>query len=101
MRLGDMLPLGMGLMMGAMGMWMLHGALTGDGGMPGAIFILAHVAVVGLGALAAAFGLHRRWPALRRIRLHRPSLRHAGVMLAVALGTAMVIHVIHGGPPWT
>ena len=95
------MPIGMGTMMGAMALMMLHGILTGDGGVSGVLFVLAHVAVIILAALAVALGLHRRWPVLARILAHRPSLRHVGLMLAVALATAGIIHLVHGAPTWT
>ncbi|SHG86288.1 hypothetical protein [Marivita hallyeonensis] len=98
----DMMPAGMGVIMGAMMLWMLHGFLTGDGSAAGAVaFVLAHVAVVSAALAAVAFGLHRRWPALARILAHRPSRRHVGVMFGMAVATAVLIHLVHGGPAWT
>ncbi|MCR9156766.1 MAG: hypothetical protein NXH80_05945 [Rhodobacteraceae bacterium] len=101
MRHVYVMPVGMGIMMGAMALMMLHGFLTGDGGASGVLFVLAHIAVVGLAAMGAAFGLHRRWPVLARILAHRPSRRHLGLMLVVAFATASIIHLLHGGPAWT
>ncbi|AKS45106.1 hypothetical protein SAMN05444287_0194 [Octadecabacter temperatus] len=95
-------PIVMGGLMGLMMMWMLHSALTGDGTLgAGALiaFVAAHVvfaAVVIGGALFAA----RLSPRARQFmdRLHRPSLRHIGVMMAAALSVAGLVHlVVHGG----
>ena len=95
------MPVLMGTMMGAMGLAMLHGQLTGTGSNAGLTFVLAHVAVIGAGAGLAFFGLHRRFPALTRVMSHRPSARHISIMLAAALLTAALIHLTHGGPTWT
>ncbi|WP_439122345.1 hypothetical protein [Marivita sp.] len=101
MRPKVIIPVGMGIMMGAMALMMIHGVLTGNGGASGVLFVLAHVAVIGLAAVGVAFGLHRRWPVLARVLAHRPTLRHVGLMLAVALATAGIIHLVHGAPTWT
>lgn len=98
------LPLGMGVMMGAMGLWMLHQAQTGTSMIGGVAFVLAHVAV--LAAVAIAALLVRRGlggqtaQTIARVR-HRPSVAHLAVMLTTALITALLIHLIHGGPTWT
>lgn len=105
MRVKDWgMPMGMGAMMGAMGLWMLHQAQTGTSMVGGAVFVLAHVAVLAV-VVAAALLVRRglggkRIQALARIR-HRPSLAHVAVMLGTALITALLIHLIHGGPTWT
>jgi hypothetical protein len=101
MKRADMMPIGMGIMMGAMVLMMLHGVLTGDGGASGLLFVLAHVAVIGLAAVGVAFGLHRRWPVLAHVLRHRPSWRHIWLMSGVAVFTAVVIHLTHGAPVWT
>jgi high-affinity Fe2+/Pb2+ permease len=101
MMRSDCGPALMGVMMGAMGLWMLHGAMTGQGMASGAVFVLSHVAVVIVALAAIALGLHRRLPWLGRVAAHRPSVRHFAVMLTVALFTAGVIHLGHGGPSWT
>ena len=101
MRHAYVMPVGMGIMMGAMALMLLHTVLTGDGGASGVLFVLAHVMVFGLAALGVTFGLHRRWPILARVLAHRPSRRHVGLMLIVALATAGTIHLVHGGPAWT
>ncbi len=98
-------PVLMGPVMGAMMLWMLHGALVGGGvgGVALVVFVLAHVVVVGTVALAAVFAA-RLSPRLRGwlTRVHRPSLRHVGLMMGSALMTAGVIHVVvHGGLSWT
>jgi len=100
MRHTGWMPIGMGILMGAMALMMLHGVLTGDAGASAALFVLAHVAVIALAALGVALGMHRRWPVLARGLAHRPSLRHAGLMLAVALATAGIVHLVHGAPTW-
>lgn len=97
-----MKPAIMGAAMGAMMVWMLHGALTGDGAMgAGALiaFIAAHVVIAGILGLAVWAGT-RLSPRVRAVldRLHRPSLRHVGVMLGSAAICAGSIHVlVHGG----
>lgn len=94
------MPIGMGFVMGAMALMIVHGILTGDGGASGVLFVLAHAAVIALAALGVGLGLHRRWPVLARILAHRPTLRHVGLMLVIALATAGIIHLIHGAPTW-
>ncbi|MEN8841140.1 MAG: hypothetical protein ABF254_05320 [Octadecabacter sp.] len=91
----------MGGLMGLMMMWMLHGALTGEGAIgAGALitFVAAHfvlAAVVLGGALFAA----RLSPRARVVleRLHRPSLPHVAAMLGSAVLVAVALHFgIHG-----
>ena len=96
------MPVGMGIVMGVMAMAMLHAMLTGDGsgGLTGALFLLAHVAVLALAAVGVAFGLHRRWPLLSRVLANRPSRRHLGTMLGVAIASAALNHIVHGAPTW-
>lgn len=95
-------PLIMGGLMGLMMMWMLHGALTGEGTMGGGalvVFIAAHIVLGALILLAAVFAsrLSPRTKALAE-RLHRPSLRHIAAMLASALFTGAIVHLLaHGG----
>ena len=101
MRHANMMPIGMGIIMGMMALIMLHGIFTGDGGASGVLFVLAHILVIGLAALAVVFGVYRRWPMLARILVHRPSWRHVGLMLAAACVTAGMIHLVHGAPAWT
>ena len=101
MRHTGWMPIGMGFLMGAMALMMLHGVLTGEGGASGVLFVSAHVAVIALAALGVAFGAHRRWPVLGRVLAHRRSARHVGLMLGVAVATAALIHLVHGGPVWT
>ena len=101
MRRADIRPMGMGIMMGAMALWMLHGYLTGTGGgLPGVTFVLAHVAGVAIAVIGVGLGLHRRWSALARVLSHRPSMRHLGLMPGVAIGTAGLVHLVHGAPTW-
>lgn len=89
-------PIGIGAAMGAMMLAMLHGpVMSGEltGGLAAAGFVGAHLALlVILGALLLFV------PSLRRaVRRHRPDLRHAGMMLAGAGGTALVVHLwMHG-----
>ena len=99
------MPVLMGAVMGAMMLWMLHGALVGDGvgGTALVMFALAHVVVFGLIALAAVF-MARLSPRLRGwlARVHRPKLRHLSVMMGSALVTVTVVHVAaHGVSAWT
>lgn len=98
----NVMPILMGSAMGLMMMWMLHGALTGEGTVGGGAliaFVGVHVllaAVIIGGALFAA----RRSPRARVWinRLHRPSLRHMGLMLASAVVVASSVHLVaHGG----
>lgn len=96
------LPVVMGGVMGLMMMWMLHGALTGDGVLGDgalALFILAHLAVAGVLIGAGVFAA-RLSPRMRgwQARLHRPSVRHVAVMLGSAVTTAGIVHLtVHGG----
>ena len=98
------LPMGMGAMMGTMALWMLHQAQSGTSMLGGVAFVLAHVAAVAIVVVAALLvkrGLGgKTMQRVARIR-HRPSLAHVAVMLGTALITALVIHLIHGGPTWT
>lgn len=91
----------MGVAMGVMTLWMLHGVLTGEGVGPGLAFFFAHAAVIAAAGLLAAAGLHRKVPALARMLQHRPSARHMGAMVCAAFVTALTLHLIHGGPTWT
>ena len=103
MRISNhMKPIVMGGLMGLMMMWMLHGALTGDGALgAGALiaFVAAHVVLVAIAIGVAVFAARLSPRAKARIdRLHRPSLRHVTVMLAAALIVSGVVHlVVHGG----
>ena len=98
MHKGIAMPVGMGALMGLVMLWMLHGMLTGQGHAGGALFVLAHVAV--LLVLALAFVVARRGQSAwaQGMLKHRPSLRHVALMMGSALTTAGVIHLIHGGP---
>ena len=96
----QVLPILMGLVMGPVMLWMLHGFLLGDGNsaLAAIIFVLAHLGVAAV-VFVAAFLAARFAPRLRaRLSLlHRPSLRHIGTMLGSAAGAALLIHfVIHG-----
>ncbi|OSQ51493.1 hypothetical protein MGEO_08535 [Marivita geojedonensis] len=91
----------MGLMMGAMMLWMLHGWLIGEGPANVVLFVLGHVAVVAAVALLVALGLHRRFPVLERLARHRPSFSHVVIMLGSAALFALVVHLVHGAPAWT
>ena len=90
------LPFLLGAAMGVVMIGMLHRPIMSgdfDGTMTLAAFVGAHLAVlmaVGLLFLAV--------PALRqRIIRHRPSLRHAALMLGGAVAAAATIHFgIHG-----
>ena len=94
-------PMIMGALMGVMMLWMLHGALMGDGVRGWALiaFVAAHVVLAAV-VIAAGLFAARLSPRARMLidRLHRPSLRHVGVMLLAAAASAGVIHLIlHGG----
>lgn len=94
-------PVLMGLMMGAMMLWMLHGWLIGDGPANAMLFVFGHVAIAAAVALIAVLGLHRRFPVLARLTHHRPSLSHVLIMLVCATLFALAIHLVHGAPRWT
>lgn len=88
--------------MGAMMLWMLHGALTGSGvsGWALVAFVGAHAAIDAVLIGVAIFGaclLPRLRTRLQTI--HRPTLAHVGMMLAAAAITAEMIHLtLHGVP---
>lgn len=93
-------PMVMGGLMGVMMLWMLHGAVTGDGvGLwAAALFVAAHVVLVAL-ILGAAVFAARLSPAARRVlaRVHRPSLSHMGTMVGTAVLIVAVVHLgAHG-----
>jgi len=96
-----MKPMIMGGLMGLMMMWMLHGALTGDGAIgAGALiaFVAAH-AVVAAVAIGMAVFAARLSPRIRQFidRLHRPSVSHVTAMLTSAAVVALVLHFgVHG-----
>jgi len=99
-------PVIMGAVMAPMMMWMLHGALTGSGMSAAALvaFVGAHVALA-LVAVALVLVGSRMSPRLHGMlsRLHRPSAKHFGAMLASAAVVAVAIHFgIHGleGASW-
>jgi hypothetical protein len=93
-------PLLMGVLMGPMMLWMLHGQLTQNtvSIWAGVVFIAAHVLillVLGAGAIFAA----RLSPRLRGwlARLHRPSVSHFSAMLLGMLASGAVVHLsLHG-----
>ena len=92
----------MGIVMGAMVLMMAHGAFSGQSsltGMAALAFFGAHVALTGVAVVATAFGL-TRFPRFAKFasKLHKPNLRHVLAMLASAIVTAAIIHLIHGGP---
>ncbi len=91
------LPVAMGLIMGPMVLWMIHGAATGNGlsGWALLAFVGAHLVVVGV-ILGAGIVAARLAPGLRH-RRHRPSLGHVGLMGASAVASASLVHLIHGG----
>jgi hypothetical protein len=97
----DAMPVGIGVMIGLMALMLLHGVLSGSGGLSGVLFVLAHVAVFAGAGVAVAFGLHRRWPLMGRVLRHRPSARDLVVVLGTAVVTLALLHLGHGGPTWT
>ena len=88
-------PLAVGAVMGAMLLWMLHGALMEDGVSAYAVaaFIGAHLIVLAVLVTAGLFAA-RLSPRTRAMlnRLHRPNLSHIGSML---LGMAAMMGAIH------
>jgi hypothetical protein len=95
-----LMPITMGALMGLMMLWMLHGALTGNGtsAMALVIFIGAHLLGVAL-LLGAVFFAARLAPQLQvqLNRLHRLSVRHVGLMLGSASTAIAAVHLaIHG-----
>ncbi|SMX39031.1 hypothetical protein [Octadecabacter ascidiaceicola] len=94
-------PIIMGGLMGLMMMWMLHGALTGEGTIgAGALiaFIAAHVVLAAIAIGMAVFAA-RLSPRVRQFmdRLHHPSLSHVAAMFSSAAAVALVLHFgIHG-----
>lgn len=98
-----LLPVAMGALMAPMMLWMLHGDLMGSGGGGAAlklvVFAGAHVVIIGGALLLGALAM-RRFPGVARLaaRVHRPSLRHLGLMLAGAGLSGLVVHLAqHGG----
>ncbi len=96
------MPILMGGAMGAMLMLMLHGVITGEADLSAfavIAFVAAHLLILAL-ALAILFLGARRFPRLaHRIKaMHRPSLRQFALMLCFAILSALIIHLIHGGP---
>lgn len=93
------MPLLMGAGMGLMMLWMVHMQLTGDGSRSlGALIVFAgaHVVVLGIALMLPLVASVRLRRALDRI--HRPSWRHAGMMLAGAICAAGLTHIfLHGG----
>lgn len=89
-----------GGLMGLMMMWMLNGALTGDGMAAGALiaFVAAHVVIV-LVVIGAVWAGTRLSPRLQRMtaRLHRPSITHFAVMLMSAGVVAGTLHIVAHG----
>lgn len=95
------MPLLMGVLMGAMMLMMLHGFLTGETSIfswATLAFIGAHILVALIALAVVTFGL-TRFPKINRFisKLHRPSAKHAIVMLCSAGCTALVVHIVHGG----
>lgn len=97
MRKQHLMPIAMGLVNWPMMLWMAHGLIMGEtGGMAGwalVTFVGAHLAVVVAALLGLRFALH--W--FPRVKLHRPSAQHFGIMLASAVCAAAIIHLLHGG----
>ena len=95
-----LVPFLLGAAMGPMVLVALHGPISeGRGAGAALVFVLAHVAVVGV-LLAGVLVTARRWPSLsaRLSRLHRPSPGHVAAMLGSAVIAAAATHgVFHGG----
>lgn len=91
MRAQAVFPVAMGAAMGVMMPFMLHGM----GAQSAVWFVLAHVAVVALVVLVLGTGLARIWPGLAaRLRGHRPSLGHVGLMLGGAVVGFGGLHMV-------
>ncbi|MDX8350804.1 hypothetical protein [Cognatiyoonia sp. IB215182] len=94
-------PLVMGVLMGLMMLWMVHGQINGETSLSGiavitfvGVHILFAAAIIGAGLFVT-----RLSPAARQWlhNLHRPSLRHLGIMLLGAPLSACSVHIwIHG-----
>jgi len=95
-------PVLMGAVMGPMMLMMLHGTLIGEtdrGALALAVFVAAHILVIGTLALSAVF-VARLSPRVQAwlARLHRPSAPHVFGMLGGAMIAAAVVHFFfHGG----
>lgn len=93
-------PLVMGLLMGPMLVWMLHGQLTNDtsSGAALVLFVGVHLLLLAVVTALALFAT-RLSPRLQSLssRLHRPSLAHLSMMLTGVLLSASALHfAIHG-----
>ena len=86
-----------GAAMAAMMLWMLHDPIMSGGvtlSMGAIAFVLAHVAVVAIGAALALLLPRSR----RLLTRHRPNLHHMAAMAAGAVLLATGVHVVlHGG----
>ncbi|MFT7058080.1 MAG: hypothetical protein ACJASV_000580 [Pseudorhodobacter sp.] len=84
------MPLGMGIMMGLMLPWMLHGGAAGES--LGLGFVLAHIAIIAGALLVLAFGARRsNWgqKLASLLTMHRPQRAHFAPALAgLAVGWA-------------
>ena len=98
MKEHTVLPVGLGAVMGAMMIWMLHRQIVSATApdLTGLlIFVGGHIAVLAVLFIlpVVAAPRLRRWAE----RLHRPDLRHVGLMLAGAASGAVVFHLsAHG-----
>lgn len=95
-------PVAMGAVMAPMMLWMLHGQMTTGGGLfDWAVigFVGAHVGLV-LAVIFGAVFAARLSPRAKAVidRLHRPSLRHIGLMLiGMAVAAGLTHLAVHGG----
>ena len=93
-------PLGMGLLMGPMMLWMIHGQMTGtaQSGWAIAAFVGAHLLIIAVLVTGAVFAA-RLSPRMHAVldRLHRPSLAHlAGMLMGLAISGLVVHFWLHG-----
>lgn len=93
-------PLAMGLLMGPMMLWMIHGQMTGSAqsGWAAAAFVGAHLLILAAIVAGAVFAA-RLSPRMHAVsaRLHRPSLAHLGAMLSGFAISGLVVHfLLHG-----
>ncbi|MEJ6640689.1 MAG: hypothetical protein QNL58_10210 [Octadecabacter sp.] len=93
-------PVIMGSVMGPMMMWMLHGAMTGNGvtGWALVAFLGAHVALIAVVMSGVVFAARLSPRAKTFIdRLHRPSLHHVAIMSVSALAISGAVHLVAHG----
>jgi hypothetical protein len=95
-----MKPFVMGLLMGPMMLWMLHGQVAAQSGATWATvaFVAVHAAFVALLIIGGRFAAQMSPMAQRLLaRLHRPTFAHLGMMvLGLVLSGAGIHFAAHG-----